>query len=61
MDDLQLKAIAENPIGSGLDGFYASFRVACETVGVSCTADAVERFGQEGEIGHSSFVSNIFL
>jgi len=49
MTDQFSKIIEENPIGSGLGAFRASFGAICEGASISRTPDAVERFSHEGK------------
>jgi hypothetical protein len=51
MHELQLKIIKDNPIGNGLNVFYASLSSICEGAGVSCTPDSLEQLSQEGKKG----------
>ncbi|KAF3346064.1 mRNA export factor rsm1 [Verticillium dahliae VDG2] len=49
MDDLlRSKVIKDNPIGSVLDVFRASFVSTCESEGVAYSANAIDQLGREG-------------
>ncbi|KAG7402743.1 hypothetical protein Forpe1208_v017044 [Fusarium oxysporum f. sp. rapae] len=47
-DEVQSKIIEDNPIGNELDAFRASFNSACESAGISCALDSIDKLGQEG-------------
>ena len=48
-DPQWLKIIEQNPIGNGLDGFRASFRLVCKGRESLCPPGELEQLGGEGK------------
>ncbi|KAI8710629.1 Pkinase-fungal domain-containing protein [Fusarium sp. LHS14.1] len=46
-NELQSKVIEGNPIGNGLDVFRGSFDSICESLGIPCSPDALDKLGRE--------------
>ncbi|KAJ2996128.1 hypothetical protein NUW58_g1072 [Xylaria curta] len=50
MDQFRSRIIADNPIGTGLDSFRASFSSTCEGQSIACSADSLGRLDHNGNL-----------